>query len=116
MNLLWIVFANFIGDWGLQNHWVAENKGKSWMVMVGHCMVWTASICFVLNWLGLFALWKAVFLLVGHVAIDKFKCIRLEKTPASIAFDSERNTRRMKSWLYLDQFMHIVQCFVVWRF
>lgn len=124
MNLLWIVFANFIGDWGLQNPWVAENKGKVWMVMIGHCMVWTGIVCFVLNWLGLFALWKAVFLFAGHAVIDKLKCVRLEKlgyillepyTPP--APESQRQyTKRAKSWLYLDQFMHIVQCIVVWRF
>jgi hypothetical protein len=99
MDLMWVVFAHFIADWGLQNPWVAENKGKYWMVMIGHCMVWTALVCLALNWLGLLTLWKVVFLFVGHAIVDKLKCATY---------------REGREWLlYHDQVFHILQCAVV---
>lgn len=99
LNLMWLIFAHYIGDWGLQNPWVAENKGKVWIVMVSHCIVWTGCICFCLQWLGIFATWKVLFLLIGHIITDELKC-HLPVDP-------------MGWMLYLDQTIHITQCLVV---
>ena len=97
--VIWIIFAHYIGDWGLQNPWVAANKGKYWMVMVAHCMVWTACICIALQWLGIMALWKALFLLTGHIVVDEIKC---------------RLVPGDRWWLiYPDQIWHLIQCGIV---
>lgn len=99
MNFLWLIFAHYIGDWGLQNPWVAENKGKYWMVMFGHCMVWTACMSVCLQWLELLAIWKVIFLLITHFIADEMKC---HLTPDD------------KWWtIYPDQLWHIIQCLIV---
>jgi hypothetical protein len=99
MDVLWIIFAHYIGDWGLQNPWVAENKGKYWIVMVSHCIVWTGCICFCLQWLGIFATWKVFFLVLGHILADEIKC----HWPSEI-----------KEWhVFVDQVFHLIQCGVV---
>lgn len=98
MNIIWLLFAHYIGDWGLQSDWLANNKGKYWMVMLAHCMVWAACMCICLEWLGIFAIWKALFLLFGHFVCDEIKCHLMPK----------------KWWpIYPDQVLHIIQCVVV---
>ncbi len=99
MNFLWLIFAHYIGDWGLQNPWVATNKGKYWMVMLGHCMVWTACMAVCLEWLGILSLWKLGFLVSTHFIADEMKC---HLTPEG------------KWWtIYPDQIYHIIQCLIV---
>lgn len=101
MNLLWLIFAHFIGDWGFQNPWVAVEKAKSWTVMVAHCMVWTSCMCVALRWLGLLTLWKLPILFLGHVIVDKARCVFTAR-----GFDPEWMMR-------LDQAFHLLQCYVV---
>jgi len=101
MNLLWIVFAHYIGDWGLQNPWVATEKAKSWLVMISHCMVWSGCVCIALRLLGLYASWKLPVLLLGHIIMDKTKCVLTEK-----GFNA--------AWMMrLDQLFHLLQCCIV---
>lgn len=97
----WVVVAHFIADWGLQNPWVADNKGKYWMVMVGHCMVWMGVVCIALQWQGMFNIYKAMFLFAGHFLFDKLKCEIAEAMPGI--------------WwpVYPDQVWHIIQCYIV---
>jgi hypothetical protein len=98
--MIWIIFAHFIGDIALQAPWQADNKGKYWYVMLAHCMIWTACISIALQYLGLFAGWKVVFLLAGHWVCDKWKTT-IPKTP--------------ENWKYIypDQLWHLVQCIIV---
>ena len=104
MNFIWLLFAHYIGDIALQNKWQSENKGKFWYAMFSHCMVWTAVICFGLQFLGIFAFWKVLFLLFGHWAADYWKSRKTIRTP--------------KDWkyLYIDQAWHIFQLLMVYLF
>jgi len=112
MNLLWVIFAHVVGDWGLQNPWVAENKGKYWMVMIAHCMVWTGCVGLALvalrintSW-NFSAYWKGAFLFFGHMLMDKIKCEVVHVF----------SDRRQRGLLYIDQAFHILQCYVVFNF
>jgi len=104
--MIWLIFAHFIGDWGLQNHWMAENKGKYWFVMFAHCMVWTACICIALEYIGLFAWWHIGFLVTGHWICDVWKCSVYSKKPLC---------QQSSLWhLYLDQVIHLFQLGIVY--
>ncbi len=105
MEILLLIFAHFIGDWSMQHEWVAQNKSKYWFVMFAHCMVWTACICFVLEYLGLLTAWKAVFLFAGHYLMDYWKCKVYDRTP----FCEQKTYKH----LYIDQLWHILQCVMV---
>lgn len=104
--MVWLIFANFIGDWSLQTRWMADNKQRYWFVMVAHCIVWTACICIALEYLGLFEHWKAGFLFLGHYWIDSWKCWVYRKKPLC----EQPNLKH----LYIDQFLHLVQCIMVY--
>lgn len=100
MDFIWLLFAHYIGDIALQSDWQAKNKGKLWYVMFSHCMIWVACICVGLQFLGLYALWKVLFLLLGHWICDKWKANK-PQTPEAWHF------------IYYDQAWHIVQLGVV---
>jgi len=93
--ILFVIFAHFIADWGLQTQFMSDNKNKYWFVMLAHCMVWTGTVSFVLYYFGIFSLWKALFLLNGHFVCDWIR------------------NRREGAYFYADQTWHIVQCIIV---
>jgi hypothetical protein len=100
MDFIWLLFAHYIGDIALQNSWQAENKGRYWYVMLSHCMIYGASICVALQFLGIYTFWKAVFLIGGHWASDYLKT-KVPSTPANW------------KWIYPDQGWHIIQLAIV---
>ncbi len=101
--IIWLFFAHFIGDIALQDKWQSENKSKYWYVMLSHCMIWAAIISIALQFIGIFHIWKAIFLIIGHGAMDSWKS-RQPKIP--------------KNWwkIYPDQAWHLLQCVIVYLF
>ena len=99
--MIWLIFAHFIGDIALQSDWQAQNKNKYWYVMLCHCMIWTACISVALQYLGLFSMWKVLFLLIGHWISDLIK-------------SSQSNTPENWWMIYPDQLWHLIQCGIVY--
>lgn len=108
--MIWILIAHYIADWGLQNDFVASNKGKYWIVMFAHCFIWAGCVSIALQYLGIFSLLKFSFLFIGHWAMDKFKCSSI-KNPCS---QSKQDEKRNIHLLFIDQVWHIIQCVIVW--
>jgi len=98
--MIWLIFAHYLGDFGLQKEWIALNKGKYWYLMLAHSVIWTACICYTLDrYIKNVLVWHVVFLLVGHFLCDTWKC---------------KSTRDFPTWhFYVDQVWHIIQCVVV---
>lgn len=97
--LLILYVANLILDYPLQGTFLAEFKAKNNYILFVHCAIWALGLSVLLMPLGLFAWWKVVMLLVGHIVIDYWKCRGLYKK------------WKIKDWtsLYIDQFLHIIQ-------
>ncbi len=100
IQMIWLLFAHYIGDIALQND-ALKSKGKYWYLMFSHCMIWTGCVSIALEYLGLFATWKVIFLLLGHWISDKIKS-KQPKTP--------------ECWwmIYPDQIWHILQLCAVY--
>ena len=98
-NLLILYVANLILDYPLQGTFLAEYKAKNNYILFVHCAIWALGLSVVLMPLGLFAWWKVIMLLVGHIGIDYWKCRGLYKK------------WNIKDWtsLYIDQSLHVVQ-------
>ena len=98
-NLLILYVANLILDYPLQGTFLAEYKAKNNYILFVHCAIWALGLSVVLIPLGLFAWWKVVMLLIGHIVIDYWKCRGLYKK------------WNIKDWtsLYIDQALHVVQ-------
>ena len=106
--MIWLIFAHFIGDWGLQYEWMALNKNKYWFVMTAHCVIWTACVCIALEYYSIMAYWKVIFLFLGHLLCDIWKCKVYEKVPFC--------QQKTNIHLYVDQIWHLWQCAIVWMF
>ena len=107
--LLVVLTAHYVADWGLQIPFVSENKGKYWIVMFSHCMLWAGVVCVSLLAMGIFAWWKFFFLLIGHYVIDSWKM----KGIKAYCSQDPSQTKHNLGLLYIDQFLHFVQCLVV---
>lgn len=121
MEFFWLVFAHFLADLPLQGDWVAKEKGKEPLFMIGHCVIWSGCIAFTLQMLGLYQSWHLFFLFIGHYIMDKSKCIAINNINKEhigaiikIGFqDDIVKNRKIKYWVYLDQFLHLCQLLVV---
>lgn len=99
INFLILYFCNLVLDYPLQGTFLAEYKCKSNYILFVHCAIWALGLSIVLIPLGLFAWWKVIMLLLGHYAIDYWKCRGLYKK------------WNIKDWtsLYIDQMLHVGQ-------
>lgn len=91
--------ANLILDYPLQGTFLAEYKVKNNYILFVHSAIWAFGLSVVLMFLGLFAWWKVIMLLIGHYIIDYWKCRGIYKK------------WNIKDWtsLYIDQSLHVVQ-------
>lgn len=95
--LLILIWVHLIADFVLQDDFQATMKGKNRFIMFVHAAIWAGAICIVLYFVGLFAWWKLVMLLVGHFIIDTWKVTKADKTYA------------LTRDLWIDQGLHFVQ-------
>ena len=98
--IIFVIFGHFIGDFAFQTEWQYKNKGRYWYVLLSHGMIWTGVISGVLLYFDVFEIWKAMFLLIGHILMDKWKTTK-PKTPEAYWY------------IYPDQLCHIIQCVIV---
>lgn len=94
--ILWIILAHYIADYPLQGDFLAQTKGKYWYSLLAHSVIYGLTIALVLKLLGLFAIWKAIALIISHMVIDYKKATAKNKEKA------------LTTYLYIDQALHIV--------
>lgn len=62
------MIGHLVGDYIVQNDWMAVNKKKSSWPCLVHCILWTASVLiFSMTW----NVWLALWLFATHFAIDR---------------------------------------------
>lgn len=105
----WLLIGHFIGDWMLQNDWMARNKrGRWWSApCVVHCLVYTTTLVLIV-WLGSgrtaeFTQLALLFVLVllSHWLIDGFNLA--EHWGRVINQTQNENVR-----IVVDQTMHLL--------
>lgn len=102
MNLLFLLWLHFVGDYPLQGSFLAQMKGKHDYLLLCHAIIWTGTISTGLWMIGSLAMWKVGFLLAGHFVIDRWKARKEDKTNA-LTMD-----------LLIDQVLHFVQIAAVY--
>lgn len=66
--IITLIFCHLLGDYVLQNDFLAKTKGINWYHMIVHCFLY----CF--PFYIFFGLdWKLLFIFVTHVIIDTLK-------------------------------------------
>lgn len=96
--LFFLIVLHYIGDFPMQGAYLAENKGKDDYLLFAHSTIWAGIICFGLLFFGMFAPWKALFLLAGHFVVDRWKARKVNATYED---------------LLKDQLIHLMQLVIV---
>jgi hypothetical protein len=65
------IVAHLVGDYILQSHWMAQNKGKSSLAAAIHAITYTAPFLFI-TWAPV----ALAIILVSHFFIDRFSLAR----------------------------------------
>lgn len=94
-NILWILLAHYIADYPLQCDFLAQTKGKYFYSLLAHSIIYGLTISLAFKILGVFAIWKAIVLVISHIMIDYFKATAKNKEKA------------ITTYLYIDQILHI---------
>ncbi len=100
--LLFLQALNFIADYPLQGEFLATMKAKNLYLLFVHCFIWTGVVCIGLEILGVFAIWKFIFLLSGHFLIDLIKA------------KAKNKERSLALYLWIDQLAHFCQIIFVY--
>lgn len=101
-NILWILLAHYVLDYPLQSDFLAQTKGKYWYSLLAHSMIYGLGMALVFKFLGVFALWKAIVLVVSHIIIDYKKSNAKNKELA------------LTTYLYIDQTLHLAINFILY--
>ena len=94
-NILWIILAHYLLDYPLQGDFLARTKGEYFYSLLAHSLIYGLGISLVLKIMGIFAIWKAIVLVISHIIIDYKKATAKDKTKA------------LTTYLYIDQALHI---------
>lgn len=94
------LFLHALADYPLQGDFLAQFKGKNWIAMTAHCLIWAGVINTGLVYYSLNSWWSFPFLFFGHMAIDKWKCSR------------SGNGKELTSDLLIDQLLHFAQILI----
>ena len=98
MKFLFVIAGlHALADYPLQGDFLATFKGKNWIAMVAHCLIWTLFIYAGFWMFNIAQDWMLPFLFFGHMAIDKWKCSR------------SGNGKELGSDLLIDQLLHFAQ-------
>lgn len=67
-SIVLIVICHLLGDYWLQNNFIASTKGKNWYHLFVHCMLYSVPFLIVFGWS-----WQLVFITILHFPIDALK-------------------------------------------
>lgn len=102
--ILTMLSLHAIADYPLQGDFLAQFKGKNWIAMTAHCLIWSGLIYWGLKYYGYAQPHEFLFLFIGHMIIDKWKCNR------------SGNGKELTSDLLVDQVCHLFQIFLCVHF
>ena len=114
-----LYFINLVLDYPLQGTFLAEHKQHNNYVLFVHSAIWGIGISIALIGFGMFAWWKVAMLVIGHYAIDYWKCRRIyEVWPKKrLSYIDDKKVPVFSDYgaYYFDQFLHVIQillCFL----
>ena len=67
-----LILGHFVGDYLLQNNWMALNKTKKWLPLLVHVALYSLAVClFTFAFTG-FNLWWILVVILSHLFIDRW--------------------------------------------
>lgn len=63
-----LIVCHFIGDYVLQNDFLAKTKGTNWWHLIAHCFLYSLPFYLALGWT-----WQLGVIIASHIFVDTFK-------------------------------------------
>lgn len=103
--------GHLTGDYILQNDYLAIGKKKSSLICAAHCAIWTACVCLLAGWPSPLAI---AILFITHFAQDRGSVVSMWMD--AIGQKSFRQNLAPWSSIVVDNVLHIITIWAVWRF
>ena len=112
MQLILAIIGHLVGDYLLQNDWMALNKKRNPLICFVHAILWTASVCFFAAWSNP---WAIGVLLLTHFIQDHSDVVILWMRMIG---QKQFATGPCSPWsiIVVDNVWHIVTIWAVWKF
>lgn len=110
--LLLAIIGHLVGDYLLQNDWMALNKKSRWWPCLVHCGLWSASVCLFAGWGGI----VPAVLLAAHYVQDRTGIVVWWMTKVNSQAKFAAGPCAPWSIIVVDNVWHIVSLWAVWRF
>jgi len=113
MTLILAIIGHLVGDYLLQNDWMALNKKRRSLPCAVHCTLWTLAVCGFAGW----TYWPAIAVLwVTHFIQDRTHIIEFWMTKINRQTEFVKPPFAPWSIIVVDNVWHIVTVWAVWRF
>jgi hypothetical protein len=121
------IVGHLVGDYLLQNDWMAQNKKKRDWPCIIHCLIWTLCVMAFAGWFGWkdagyaseqywFRGWAFAALFLTHYAQDRTQIVRVWMTQINRQPQFAEPPLAPWSLIVVDNVWHIVTIWAVWRF
>lgn len=121
------IVGHLVGDYLIQNDWMALNKKSSSLVCALHAAIWTVCVCLFACWPLQGTWWVGTLVFLPHFIQDRFSLIVLwmrligqKRFMKCDEFDltDMRVVPGLGPWsvIVVDNVWHIVAIWLVWRF
>jgi hypothetical protein len=106
------VVGHLVGDYLLQNDWMALNKKKHSLPCAVHATLWTLSVCTFAGW---WSLPVVAVLWITHFLQDRTGIVLFWMTKINRQAEFTKPPSAPWSIMVVDNVWHIVVLWVVWR-
>ena len=107
------IVGHLVGDYLLQNDWMALNKKKHSLPCAVHATLWTLAVCAFAGWWSLPAI---AVLWITHFLQDRTGIILFWMTKINRQAEFTKPPSAPWSIMVVDNVWHIVVLWAVWRF
>jgi hypothetical protein len=113
MSLFLATLGHLVGDYLLQNDWMALNKKSRVFPCLVHAALWTASVLFFSGWPP--SVWLSLVLFVPHFLQDHTQVVKWWMTRVSGQTQFATGPCAPWSMIVVDNVFHLVALWATWR-
>ena len=107
----WLI-GHLVGDYLVQNDWMANNKKARWWPAIVHCAVY-AAVMELFTW---WPLWTVPAVFLSHLALDKTMFVKHYcKWTRRDNFIDPKGIMFPWSWVSIDNTFHLLSLFIIDR-
>jgi len=102
-----LLICHFIGDWLLQNQYIAEHKTKDTAIRAMHCAIYTSCFCW-LGWLPCVYIFVTHFIIDSYMPLYYFRKLRGDYTNLEEFKESFKTPAGFMVNVTMDQIFHLL--------